>query len=105
MKYKLFLLTVVFAVACTQTETIEPAAVAKAGDTSIEPVVCEYRAVIDEVSTTLSCEEIRNAVEPCAKIICKHELAAVVDFADAHALAMGFGPCDWSWLPPGTPCE
>lgn len=103
MNYKTFLMTAVLAAACTQVDTIAPEGVAKGGST--EPQVCEYRAVIDAISVTASCEEIKDAIEPCAKLLCKHDLAAAVDFADAHALANSFGPCDWSWLPEGTPCE
>ena len=103
MKYKLFLLTAVLAAACTQTETIEPAAVAKGGDTS--PSECDYRSVIEAIDTTTTCEGVLASIEPCVKELCKQDLAAVVDYADAHILANSFGPCDWSWLPEGTPCE
>ena len=103
MNIKTFLLTAVLAAACTQADTIAPEGVAKGGTT--EPPVCEYGAVIDAISAARSCDEVKEILEPCAKLLCKYDLAAAVDFADAHALENDFGPCDWSWLPDGTPCE
>lgn len=107
MSYKTFLITAAILVACT-TETVSPSAtqangVAKDRDGSSEE--CDYLTTYYNIDTTTTCAGVRLLLEPCARLFCKHDMANLANHADSQAFASGFGKCDWSWMPPSTPCE
>lgn len=97
-----------FAAACTKSEkeSTSPIGVVKgSSDIEPDPVNCEYRAIVERLDTATTCTGMFAVIEPCLKQLCKHELAEVVNYADHVAANGSFGPCDWSWLPEGLPCE